>query len=231
MQPPHSDRLLTREIDQLQALENELLGLDKFKGGDSEYITVITHSDEYAGSVSLFQATFSDGHELIKLDRVAMMTDVPKQICRMLRQEAGPSKYELSRAGSKLKCLTSGGLPRPCIARVSTQAGPWPTTGRGWRSALQIPLYNPRYTTGEGLIATVPQMMAFLHLRFLSATDVWSSQALAFEGPLAIGGSSIRRGVRLAGSPRGFPHVGKHTKIAVLFPADGTWAQEQFFWA
>ncbi|KFY65365.1 hypothetical protein V496_02642 [Pseudogymnoascus sp. VKM F-4515 (FW-2607)] len=222
-------QLSSQDNDRLQSLENEILGLDKYTGGDSEYLTVITHSDDPIGSISLFKTRASDTRQIIQLDRVAMILEVPREICRILRTQDGLTKYELSRGGTKLKCLASDGLPPPQIIRVSNEEQPWQQSGGGWRDALHIT--RPRSSNGEGLVITIPQMVAFLHLRRMTATQVWSSPAMIFGSSLNLGKARIQRGVKLAGTPGGIPHVGKNPKIAVLFPRDSDWAREQFFWA
>jgi len=126
--------------------ENKILGLQEYTGGDGEHITVITHTDNSSGSISLFEATFSDSNsgtgEIIRLDRVAMMLDVPAEICKALLKEEGLSKYELrQRRGARLRCLNAGGLPSPRIVNVSTTGNqPWRLTGSAWRKALNIPI-------------------------------------------------------------------------------------------
>jgi len=90
----------------------------------------------------------------------------------------------------------------------------------------------------EGLLATVPQMMAYLHLRHGLVNSVLSSPVAEFELPLTSlglndkdGATVIRRGTKLLGPPEGFSHVGRNVKIAVLFPRDSEWTKEQLFWA
>jgi hypothetical protein len=81
-------------------------------------------------------------------------------------------------------------------------------------------------------------MLAYLHIRNKLITDVSSTPVFSFEEPLTHFSETVeedwcvvRRGVKLLGPPTGFSHVGQNPCIAVLFPKDGEWAREQFFWA
>ncbi|KAH7129803.1 hypothetical protein B0J13DRAFT_563374, partial [Dactylonectria estremocensis] len=207
------DQLSAQELDQLQSLENELLGLDKYRGGESEYLTVITHSDDYVGAISLFKAEFSDQHEIIQLDRVAMISEVPRKICSILREEIKPNRYELGRTNRKLKCFARGGLSSPQIVKVSNQERQWQSCGGGWRQAFKIPQLHHEYTSGEGLIATIPQIVGLLHLQHLTLTYLRSSPALVFDAPLDIGKGQLRRGILLNGSSRGFLTSGRTRRL------------------
>jgi len=234
-------------------LENKILGLQEYTGGDGEHITVITHTENSSGSFSLFEATFPDSNsgtgEIIRLDRVAMMLDVPAEICKTLLKEEGLSKHELRRRrGARLRCLNAGELPRPRIVNVSTARDQaWRLTGSAWRRALNIPIPGggdgpaagaaeavaapTSYTPGDGLVTTIPQMVALLHLRQMAAMNIKSSPALRFGKPIDIGDQVTRRGVKLDGTPGGISFVGTNPTIAVLFPKHAAWARELIFWA
>ncbi|KAM0424829.1 hypothetical protein ACHAPT_009885 [Fusarium lateritium] len=226
-----SQELSEKDQEQLVSLENELLGLDKYMGGDSEYLTVVTYSDDYVGAIALFQAKLSPDHKITSLDRVAMISDVPRMICDILQEEISPNRYVVGRAKRKVKCFDRGGLPPPQIIKVSNQATPWSSSGGGWRQALRVPQLTTEYSSGEGLVATIPQMIGLLHLQHLTLTKLASSQAFVFEKPIDASGGPLRRGILLKGRPEGLSHIGQNTRIAVLFPMDSAWAREQFFWA
>lgn len=223
----------------LQGYENELIGLDKYKGGESEYLTAITYTKHWSGAISLFKATFEKtacNPYVKRLDLVAYIEGIPRQICRIL-QEIKPNRYELKRANSKLRCSMTGALPlaRPAIVHGERE---WTNVGSGWRRALKIS-HSDDNQFQEGLPATIPQMLAYLYIRNRLITDVSSTPVFSFEAPLTHLATEtseedlreIRRGVKLLGPPTGFPHVGKNPRIAVLFPKDSEWAREQFFWA
>jgi hypothetical protein len=230
--------LTSEQADKLLEFENELISLDKYKGGHSEYLTVITHSDAFTGAVALFQASFGGDFLTTRLDLVAYIRDVPREICRILRDDVKPNRYELSRKGQELRCKIGGGLPCPRPAVVSGEKL-WTNVGGGWRHALRITSNNDN-SFQEGLLATVPQMMAYLHLRHGLVNSVLSSPVAEFELPLTSpglnkndkdGATVIRRGTKLLGPPEGFSHVGRNVRIAVLFPRDSEWTREQLFWA
>ncbi|RSM19194.1 hypothetical protein CDV31_001870 [Fusarium ambrosium] len=226
-----SKELTEKEKERLLALENELLGLDKYMGGDSEYLTVVTYSDDYVGAIALFQAKLSPDHKIITLDRIAMISDVPRKICDILQDEIKPNRYVVGRTKRKVKCFDSGEMPPPQIIKVSNQATPWSSSGGGWRQALRVPEQTTEYSSGEGLMATIPQMIGLLHLQHQTLTKLASSQAFVFEKPIDASGGLLRRGILLKGRPEGLSHIGQNTRIAVLFPMDSAWAREQFFWA
>ncbi|KAI8722405.1 hypothetical protein NCS52_00384200 [Fusarium sp. LHS14.1] len=223
--------LSEKEKERLLSLENELLGLDKYMGGDSEYLTVVTYSDDYVGTIALFQAKLSSDHKITTLDRIAMISDVPRKICDILQDEIKPNRYVVGRTKRKVKCFDSGEMPPPQIIKVSNQATPWSSSGGGWRQALRVPEQTTEYSSGEGLIATIPQMIGLLHLQHQTLTRLASSQAFVFEKPINASGGLLRRGILLKGRPEGLSHIGQNTRIAVLFPMDSAWAREQFFWA
>jgi hypothetical protein len=89
--------LTSEQVDKLQEFENELISLDKYKGGHSEYLTVITHSDEFTGAVALFKASFGGDSLITRLDLAAYIRDVPRKICRILCDDVQPNRYELGR--------------------------------------------------------------------------------------------------------------------------------------
>ncbi|KAM6535515.1 hypothetical protein FALCPG4_005072 [Fusarium falciforme] len=223
--------LSEQEQERLLSLENELLGLDKYMGGDSEYLTVVTYSDDFVGAIALFQAKLSPDHKITTLDRIAMISDVPRKIRDILQDEIKPNCYVVGRTKRKLKYFDSGEMPPPQIIKVSTQATPWSSSGGGWRRALRVPEQITEYSSGEGLIATIPQMIGLLHLQHQTLTKLASSQAFAFEKPIDASGGPLRRGILLKRRPEGLSHIGQNTRIAVLFPMDSAWTREQFFWA
>ncbi|KAJ3533045.1 hypothetical protein NM208_g8160 [Fusarium decemcellulare] len=214
-----------------QSMENEILGLDKYRGGDSEYLTVVTYSDDFIGAISLFRADLSDKRKVMQLGRVAMIPGVPRKICSILRDEIKPNRYVVGRSNRKLKCFDCGDLPRPQIVKVTNKRYPWKGSGGGWRKALSVPELFDEYSSGQGLIATIPQMIGLLHLQHITLTRLQSSPAHVFETPISISGKNLFRGVFLNEIPKGLAHIGGNTRIAILYPRDSAWVREQFFWA
>ena len=223
--------------DKLHLFENEVMGLDKYKGGESEYLTVITFSDVYSGAISLFKALIGDDGLATKLDLVAYFQDVPREICRILSRQIKPNRYELNQNAGGLVCRMTGNLAIPCPAFVLGDHA-WERTGVGWRYAMRV-IPRPETPFQDGLVASIPQVMAYLHLRHRVVQDVESLPMVSFQPPIALplrgeAGPSrklIRRGVRLTGVPVGPAHVGDKLVIAVLFPRESSWVKEQFFWA
>ncbi|KAF4465044.1 peptidase family M28 [Fusarium albosuccineum] len=230
---PENQALEELEVDNemAQSMENEILGLDKYRGGDSEYLTVVTYSDDFIGAISLFKADLSDKRKVMQLGRVAMIPGVPRKICSILRDEIKPNRYVVGRSNRKLKCFDCGDLPRPQIVKVTNARYPWKGSGGGWRKALSVPELFDEYSSGQGLIATIPQMIGLLHLQHITLTRLQSSPAHAFETPISISGKMLFRGVFLNEIPKGLAHIGRNTRIAILYPRDNAWVREQFFWA
>ncbi|KAI8681754.1 hypothetical protein NCS55_00428400 [Fusarium keratoplasticum] len=110
--------LSEQEQERLLSLENELFRLDKYMGGDSEYLTVVTYSDDYVGAIALFQAKLSPDHKITTLDRIAMISDVPRKICDILQGEIKPNRYVVGRTKRKVKCLTVA----RCLRRRSSRS-------------------------------------------------------------------------------------------------------------
>ncbi|KAK0755153.1 hypothetical protein B0T18DRAFT_425429 [Schizothecium vesticola] len=238
------------DMDALHALENELMSPAKYLFGESEYLTVVTHSsDVNSGAVSLFRASLGgpDGGLVTALTLEARFKDMPREICRILRRGVKPNRYELRRSGRALSCRERGGegvLP-PCLAVVRRDGEAkdggleegWVSIGGGWRRALRIVLGEGDAGTGprEGLVATVPQMLAFLHLTHRVVDYVPSTPVFSFDPPLMgmadDGACRVRRGTKLLGQPGGAVHVGESVTISVLFSRDSRWVREQLLWA
>ena len=117
-EPPSTDR--KREgtgehevnMETLHALENELMSPAKYLFGETEYLTVVTHSsDVNSGAVSLFRASFGgpDGSLVTKLTLEAQFKDMPREVYRILRKGVNPNRYELTRDGRSLRCREKGG--------------------------------------------------------------------------------------------------------------------------
>lgn len=237
------------DMDALHALENELMSPAKYLFGETEYLTVITHSsDVNSGAVSLFRASLGGSGLVTALTLEARFKDMPREICRILRRGVKPNRYELRRSGRALSCREKGGegvLP-PCLAVVrrdgeaedgeGVEEG-WASIGGGWRRALRIVLGEGDAGTRprEGLVATVPQMLAFLHLTHRVVDYVPSTPVFSFEPPLMgmadDGACRVRRGTKLLGQPGGAVHVGESVTISVLFSRESRWVREQLLWA
>jgi hypothetical protein len=238
-------------MERLHQIENELMSSVKYQFGESEYITVITYSEDVdSGAVALFKAaSFAKGSStdrvVTRLDLEARFQDMPKEICRILAKEGNPNRFELKRAGKTLTCRARGNVPplRPAVVVAQGRNNQWTNIGSGWRRALHILLNHEGddqsygSSPDEGLIATVPQMLALLHLRHRVVDCVPSAPILHFASPLRsikaeVGRSGyVRRGIKLLGPPSGATHVGNSGTIAVLFSRESHWAREQLFWA
>jgi hypothetical protein len=248
LEAPESSDSEDAKMERLHKIENELMSSVKYQFGESEYITVITYSNDVdSGAVALFRASsFGKNSTVTRLDLEARFQDMPKEICRILVKEGNPNRFELKRAGKTLTCRARGILPPLRPAVVATEGGreEWTEIGGGWRRALHIILNDDRggdtdseSAPREGLIATVPQMLALLHLRYRLVDSVPSAPVFSFAPPLRSGKAGpgpsgyVRRGIKLLGPPSGAPHVGNEGTIAVLFSRESRWVREQLFWA
>ncbi|KAK3349710.1 hypothetical protein B0T25DRAFT_548765 [Lasiosphaeria hispida] len=224
----------TSDMGRLHEVEDELMSSVKYQLGESDYVTVITYSKAVrSGAITLFRASFDQGCAVARLDLVARFKDIPKKICQILRNQGNPNRYELKRAGRRVTCRVDGGLPpsRPAVVLGEEE---WTNIGGGWRKALHIILHDdspPR----EGLVATIPQMLALLHLRFRFIDCVPSTPIFCFEPPLSgrAGDFPVRvqRGIKLLGPPSGASHVVNAGTITVLFSRESPWVKEELFWA
>jgi hypothetical protein len=77
----------------------------------------------------------------------------------------------------------------------------------------------------EGLTATIPQMMAFLHFKTRYLTNVHSSSLVSFTAPLnleldtsdTVGiRKQVRRGLKLLDPPEGYPPIGGDIQAVVF---------------
>jgi hypothetical protein len=216
-------------IGTLELFDNELIGIHKYQGGKSPYLTVITHGDVFSGAISLFRASLGEDGLATKLDRVSYFRDIPSPICRILARQVKPNRYELNHRGNRLACAMTGCLPRPRPAFVSGVLQ-WTNIGGGRRNALHITSGSNTIMSREGLVATIPHILAFLHLRYRFLNDVRSSTIFTFQPSLSVktkdgenshwpgSDTAIRRGLKLTSLPNGPANLGDDLFISVLFP-------------
>ena len=117
---------------------------------------------------------------------------------------------------------------------------PW-TTGESWRSALGI-ARGPDDT--EALVATIPQMLAFIHIVGSKVDHTSTSAVVIGSEPLqwspvrdAPPGDSphsynIKRAVSISPADEidVLAHPSGKTRINVFFPRDADWAKENILW-
>lgn len=219
-------------------LERELFGTMKYNEY-STYLTVISYGEGDSGTVELYEIT-EDAHGLASsITPVAAARSVPKTILRSLRNQ--PRKIELLRKPNKIRYFCTGKQPAPLLARVETRKAQepnveWRGLGQAWRRALK----TSKNSSYEGLVATIPQMMAFLHLTASGLHAMASTPVQEFSVPLTCHTSdmstrlpvnlNVKRGVRITEGPRGEAHPLNRVKVAVMFPQDCQWAHERLLW-
>jgi hypothetical protein len=148
---------------------------------------------------------------------------------------------EIELSGPKYRvCRERGELLPPCLAVVHGEGEEgWMNIGGGWRKALLILLRDDHAESvaspREGLVATIPQMLAFLHLRYRLIDHVSSTPIFGFQPPLAgkSGGlfGDMRRGIKLLGQPSGVAYMGDDVTIAILYSRESRRVREQLLWA
>jgi hypothetical protein len=142
-------------------LEKELFNTTKYSGYCT-FFTVITYGRGDYGAIELYEIT-QDAHCLAKsITPVAAAKSVPKTILRSLKKQ--PKKIVLLQKRDKIRYFCAGKQPAPLLVRVETHNArvpnvEWRDLGQAWRRALRI----TENSSHEGLVATIPQMMAFLH--------------------------------------------------------------------
>jgi hypothetical protein len=234
------------DLQILTTIEAHLFSVDKYLG-NSEMLTVATWGKGQYGTLILYRATLQAREPRAQfIAKLGYMRNVPKAI---LRQMKSPSCVKLVKdAEGKIRCLSKGGEYSPYIAKVETSltantpsgvrttTTPW-AAGAAWRGALGIAC-GP--DDSEALIATIPQMLAFVHL-------TGSEVNLTSTPPIVIGSEplewesddrypspdyQVKRAVSI--SPVDeidiIPHTSAKTRITVFFPRDAEWAKENILW-
>ncbi|KAJ6057031.1 hypothetical protein N7460_000305 [Penicillium canescens] len=214
--------------EDLTDLDMELFGTTKYWGGDSNYLTVITYDEEDNGAISLYQV-MRKNNLASRVDLIAYMDEVPQRVLRMTKKRVSPNRIDILYTSSGLTVRMTGGQPEPTIVDVTDNTGAaWCESGSGWSFALRL-----TELASGGLAATIPQILAFCHLRVRNLTRLESSPVFEFE-PLSIPEQErddLRRGVKLVTQAEGYAHQGNNVRIAVLFPKENPWSEEVFFWA
>jgi hypothetical protein len=223
-------------------LEKELFNTTKYSGYCT-FFTVITYGRGNYGAIELYEVT-QDVHGLAEsITPVAAAKSVPKTILRSLKKQ--PRKIELLQKRDKMRYFCAGKQPAPLLVRVETHnaAGSnigWRGLGQAWRRALR----TTENSSHEGLVATIPQMMAFLHLTGSGLHAMASTPIEEFSEPLSrhTSGDStsspsfscsdleVKRGVKITEGPQGEAHRLDRVKVTVMFPPDCKWAHERLLW-
>jgi hypothetical protein len=230
------------DVEVLRILDDEIFGTAKYRNGTNEYLTVLMYTEEEHGAISLFKAVFEEEmHVAAHLDFVATLPEVPRNILRQLRQQVTPNWIDLRYRGRKLHRRNASKQTLPFQCTVETSLGEtWNRSGSGWRQSLRLIDHNVE-NKGGGLIASIPQMMPFLHLKNKYLTDVCSTPIVSFTDPLRIplfptfqpGGTQklIRRGLNLLGAAAGHAHIGRDIRVVVFSHLRAIGQKEEIFWA
>jgi hypothetical protein len=226
----------TEDRQILNMIEHHLFDTTKYNG-ECELMTVITYDNDFNyGTVTLLRVSLSR-HLALHMDTLGSMRDVPRAILKNMQRQ---QQIKLISKEDKIKYLQLGDQEYPYLMSVQTVTTitrkklytPW-KIGDGWRRALGIK-HDPT-TENDGLVATIPQMVALLHLKGSGLYDLHSSEVFTFSSPVdrnsTISRYDINRGIRINLGPKGMGHTGKVAVVVVLFPSDSDWAHERILWA
>lgn len=236
-----------KDLATLTRLESELFDITKYRG-ISEFMTVLTYGESYYGVATLMRVSLKPrDNSALTIEPLAMMNDVPRQILRTM-QKGVPSVIKLVQRGDKIRCLKTGAQDYAAPARVTTVGTtnkgksfmmPW-NIGDGWRRALGI--QHDHAKERDGIVTTIPQMMALLHLKGSGLHNLDSSPMEPFsEALVAIPHENdenqltpdwkIGRGLKILNGPERGGHFGNKVTVVVIFPEDSPWAGEKVLWA
>ena len=239
------DVKVPEDLKILENQEHHLFDTTKYYG-DTEMMTVITYGSGQYGTVSLFKVTLTP-HKPGKPSK-GRPNGCP---CIRKASTSGHSTrppdgwpYRAPTKKGKIRSLYDGGQFQPSPVRIFTRStnkknkknlSPWENIGDGWRSALGIAIGD---NDDDALAATIPQMMALLHLKGSGLYNLKSTPIEEFETPLlsvpyneddskSNPDWTIERGLKIINGPDRDGHDADRFKVVVLFPSDSLRAKEQ----
>jgi hypothetical protein len=102
-------------------MDDELFGTKKYSNGTSQYLTVFTYSEEHNGAIALYKAVLQDNvNAAVRLELVASMTEVPRNILRQLRRQVQSNRIDIRFKGSKIRFRRNGQRSLPWPSMVHT---------------------------------------------------------------------------------------------------------------
>lgn len=200
-------------------LERRLFDVDKFYDGSAQYLTALTYGDGHFGTITLFRV---EVHQSLprRVQPIAAMEQVPRAIIKkMAGQVKGPEKTTLKLRKGALRWGPRG-VRVPGVKRLRGTSG----RDHGVRDKLRRALAQiPEADEADGVAATVPQMLAWLHVRTGVLQELQS-------GPARVG-----RRQRVQVSWRNGPQERRHDSISkvtivVLSPKECKWTRERIVW-
>jgi len=214
-------------------LEKELFSTLKYQR-PAYFLTVITYGQGDCGTIELYAITTNHESLLQTITPAAAAKSVPGTILRKLCKNS--RRIELLRSHDGIEYLLDGDQCAPAFARIETRRAQeqhveWRDLGKAWRKSLNIPGSD----SCEGLVATLPQMMALLHLDGSAIHSMTSSSVQEMATPLEslpTSGSDLKicRAIELTTRPSYDAHFGDSVNIIVVFPEDCQWADERLLW-
>ena len=230
---------------QLWQFDQQLLDANQYDS-DASFLTVLVYGEGDYGQASIFEVElgndvhpFEGGHPTvaIHIKPLATAPAVPRQALEKM-SKAVQSKIVLHKKNHKTE-LKGNGPDQPDLYINIVEI--WSTddvkhywaVGEGWKGALGIPVRNAET---EGFRATLPQMLALLHLRGSGYEGLTSSPAVWFRDdthgqPVSVHDVQAHRAILFEkGSKATIANQGTDFHVAVLFPMDVEWPREPFFW-
>ncbi|KAK4674903.1 hypothetical protein QC764_503040 [Podospora pseudoanserina] len=225
---------------ELERLENELFDLTKYNGDSCDYLTVVTWAEEgMSGTVTLFRVIFEGEDEIVGLQPVAAMQNVPNPVLVKMRtheriqrkavfvpadKEAETFKWTATSAHSRGR--------KPSYVRLeggnSDDRRPFSPALRDLRSTSHSRSHSRHgaLADADGVRATVPQFVALMHGHRALLEEVESSstrQVITADGEALPAVTLLKR-------PRSNPHEGDSVHVAVLVPDQAAWADREMLW-
>ena len=222
--------------DKIEYAQNGLIGslfdLSNFSG-DSEYVTVLTypygHRGTY-GSLTKLRVTLANSIAA-RIEPISALTDVPKLILKKMADDARAkiSIWKDNDSVTHKEYNTDGEKPFTLTVAERTTGRYW-ELGTGWRKGLGI--RHDEETEHDGFVATIPQMLALLHLKTVQLYCLESScpYVISCVDLSGVVKSETVRAVKITGIERVGQYPSNKIRSVVLVP-DSKWAKERLIWA
>ncbi|KAK3385882.1 hypothetical protein B0H63DRAFT_473776 [Podospora didyma] len=206
----------------LELLERQIFDIDKFNDSHGRHLTALTYGEGHYGTITLFEVDMfpPPNHDLPRqLKPVASMELVPKAIIKKMQAKVDSSRKTTLQMRKDGLHWGPRGARRPASKEAHRPDG---TRSRGVSKDLRYALAQiPEPDNSDAVAATLPQMLAWLHLRSGVLETLVTS-------PANVKGRRLQ--IEWHDGPKWGGHESSKTKITVLSPAESSWAQERVIW-
>jgi hypothetical protein len=232
--PPTSGDALS--VETILAKDRELFDTSKFFSFDTR-LTTITYGAGHYGAIMLLKATLTSSSfvRATKIEPIAAMEHVPKRILMKMESSLSNSQKTVLRSNqNSAEWMSNPGKEYPASAVLQEPGKERPT---GFGEALGTAIgADPDFKKADGIIATIPQALALLHMKSSILRSIETSEVRLTRDPYKTKGYStfasgpVWRGVRLVRGPELTGHESKDPRIVVLCSNTGFWFREKIFW-